>query len=144
MHSDPCFRFLADILLLTHFAFVLFVVFGLVLILLGKLRQWNWVRNPWFRIAHLCAIGIVVLESWLRLVCPFTRWEMELRQRAGDASYPGSFIAHWLDRLLYYQAPEWVFTVCYTVFGAVVFASWFWVRPRGITRRRKNKGANTH
>jgi len=137
MLSDSWLHYLADTLLVTHFAFVLFVVFGLVLILLGKLRRWNWVRNPWFRIAHLCAIGVVVLESWLRIVCPFTRWEMELRQRVGDTGYPGSFIAHWLDRLLYYQAPEWVFTVCYTVFGAMVVASWFWVRPHEFTRKQK-------
>lgn len=135
MPSDSRFQYTADILLATHLAFVLFVVFGLVLVLLGKLRQWNWVRNPWFRIAHLSAIGIVVMESWLGVVCPFTRWEFEFRQRAGEATYTGSFIAHWLDRILYYQAPEWVFAVCYTVFGALVVASWFWVRPRGFGKK---------
>jgi hypothetical protein len=136
MPSDSWFRLVADALVVIHFIFVLFVVFGLALILLGKLRRWNWVHNPWFRITHLSAIGVVVLESWLRIVCPFTRWEMELRQRAGETGYPGSFIGHWLDRLLYYQAPEWVFTVCYTVFGALVIASWFWVRPRFLPRGR--------
>ena len=136
MPTDSWFRHVADVLVVIHFTFVLFVVFGLLLILLGKLRRWNWVRNPWFRIAHLCAIGIVVMESWLAIVCPFTRWEFELRQRAGDATYSDSFIAHWLDRILYYQAPEWVFVVCYTVFGALVVASWFWVRPRGFTNKR--------
>ena len=135
MPQDSWFRLVADVLVVIHFTFVLFVVFGLALILLGKLLRWNWVRNQWFRIAHLSAIGIVVVESWLRIVCPFTRWEMELRQRAGETGYTGSFIGHWLDRLLYYQAPEWVFTVCYTVFGALVIASWFWVRPHRITRR---------
>ena len=136
MHSDYWFLYAADALLVIHVAFVAFVVFGLILILIGKLRRWNWVRNTWFRIAHLCAIGIVVLESWLGLVCPFTRWEFELRQRTGEATYSGTFIAHWLDRILYYQAPEWVFAVCYTVFAALVIASWFWVRPRGFTKKR--------
>jgi len=132
MLSDSWFLYAADALLVTHVAFVAFVGFGLVLILVGRLRHWNWVRNPWFRLAHLCAIGIVVLESWFGIVCPFTRWEMELRQHAGDAAYSGSFIAHWLDRILYYQAPEWVFAICYTVFAALVVASWFLVRPRGF------------
>jgi len=36
---------------------------------------------------------------------------------------------------LYFQAPAWVFAVCYTVFGAIVAASWIWVRPRPITGR---------
>ena len=60
MHSDYWFLYAADALLVIHVAFVAFVVFGLILILIGKLRRWNWVRNTWFRIAHLCAIGIVI------------------------------------------------------------------------------------
>ena len=140
MSPDSWILFAADALLVVHVAFVLFVVFGLALILLGKWRQWKWVRNPWFRIVHLSAIGIVVLESWLGVVCPFTDWEMALRRQAGGAVYSESFIAHWLGRLLYYRAPEWVFMMIYTAFGALVVASWFWVRPRGFGKddMRKN------
>jgi hypothetical protein len=130
MDSDSWFLLAADLLLVTHVLFVAFVVVGLALILLGKLRRWSWVRNPWFRIAHLCAIGIVVLQAWVGIICPLTTWEMALRERAGGAVYSGSFIAHWLDRILYYRAPPWVFGVIYTLFGAIVIASWFWVRPR--------------
>jgi hypothetical protein len=110
------------------------VVVGLLLILAGKPLAWSWVRNPWFRLAHLLAIGVVVVQSWLGQVCPLTRWEMALRAKAGDATYAGSFIAHWVEKLLYYQAPSWVFAACYTAFGALVLASWFWVRPRRFGR----------
>lgn len=120
----------ADAVLLLHTLFVVFVIAGLILIFLGKALNWSWVRNRWFRIAHLVAIGIVVLQSWFGAICPLTTIEMALRSRAGDATYTGSFIAHWLDSLLYYRAPAWVFAVCYTAFGALVVASWFWVRPR--------------
>ena len=119
----------ADAVLLLHFLFVIYVVFGLVLILAGRLLHWSWVRNWWFRISHLVAIGIVVLQAWLGMICPLTTLEMSLRRQAGDASYSGAFIAHWLDAILYYQAPAWVFALCYTIFGAVVVWSWFWVRP---------------
>lgn len=125
----------ADLLLFSHVLFVAFVVVGLALILLGKPLEWAWVRNPWFRIAHLAAIGVVATQAWLELVCPLTTWEMALRERAGDVTYAGSFIAHWLESLLYFQAPAWAFTVCYTVFAAIVVASWFWVRPRPLSRR---------
>ncbi len=134
MQSGPLLLLAADMLLFVHLLFVAFVVLGLALVLLGKPLRWNWVRNPWFRMAHLLAIGIVVVQSWLGVICPLTTWEMALRERAGDAVYTGSFIAQWLDRLLYYQAPAWVFGVCYTVFGAIVIASWFWVRPRGFAK----------
>jgi len=126
----------ADMLLLSHVLFVAFVVFGLVLIYAGKLCRWRWVKNPWFRTTHLAAIGVVVLQSWLGIVCPLTTWEMALRERAGDTTYAGSFISHWLETILYYQAPAWVFTVCYTAFGALVAGSWFWVRHRPFSDNR--------
>lgn len=137
MNTDSWFLLAADLILLVHVAFVAFVVLGLGLIWLGKLFRWRWVRNPWFRIGHLAAIGFVVLESWIGVVCPLTRWEMGLRAHAGEAGYSGSFMAHWLDRALYYRAPLWVFTVGYTVFGAIVVASWYWVRPRGFSDSKR-------
>lgn len=130
MESGFLYLLAADLLLFGHILFVAFVVLGLALILIGKPCDWSWVRNPRFRLSHLLAIAIVVLQSWVGVICPLTTWEMALRQRADAAVYSGSFISHWLQSLLYFQAPAWVFTVCYTVFAAMVVASWFWVRPR--------------
>ena len=124
------YRLAADALLVLHVGFVIFVVLGLALIWIGGGLGWSWVRNPWFRIAHLIGIAIVVLQAWLGQICPLTIWEMALREKAGDATYAGSFIAHWLQELLYYEAPMWVFAVCYTVFGLLVVASWYFIRPR--------------
>jgi len=121
---------IADFLLVTHVVFVLFVVFGLLLIIAGKLMSWSWVRNPYFRLTHLICIAVVVVQSWLGIICPLTTWEMAFRARAGAVTYAGSFITHWLGELLYFQAPEWVFVVAYTAFGVLVLVSWFWVRPR--------------
>lgn len=130
MADSTLYLIAADSLLFVHVAFVAFVVFGLILILVGKLLSWAWVRNPWFRYTHIACIGVVVLQSWLGVVCPLTTWEMALRDKAGDAIYTGAFIAHWLESILYYQAPEWVFVVSYTLFGMLVAASWYWIRPR--------------
>ena len=131
----------ADLLLFTHVLFVAFVVFGLGFILLGKIRCWTWVRNPWFRSIHLTAIGIVVLQSWFGMICPLTTWEMALRERAGDSTYAGTFVSHWLQSILYYEAPAWMFAVCYTIFGLLVAASWVWVRPASFSKRRQRNGA---
>ena len=117
-------------MLLLHVLFVVFVVAGLVLILAGRLMSWAWVRNWWFRVTHLAAIGVVVLQSWLGVICPLTKLEMALRDRAGDTTYAGGFVSHWLETILYYRAPAWVFAVVYTAFGALVLLSWFWVPPR--------------
>ncbi len=138
MESGFYYLLAADLLLLTHILFVAFVVFGLFLVFIGKAMHWSWVRNPWFRLAHLAAIGVVTLQAWLGVICPLTTWEMALRRKAGDATYAGEFIAHWLEEILYYRAPPWVFILCYTIFAALVVASWFWVRPRSF---RRNSGA---
>ena len=130
MDSSFLSLIVADAILLLHVLFVIFVVLGLVLIFAGKVFAWSWVRNRWFRVTHLVAICVVVVQSWFGVLCPLTIWEMSLRSRAGDVVYSGSFISHWLESLLYFQAPAWVFAVCYTVFGAAVVASWFLVRPR--------------
>jgi hypothetical protein len=130
------YQLLADAVLTLHVAIVLFVVGGLVVILLGnwhRWKSWQWVNALWFRVAHLLAILFVVGESWLGIICPLTTLEMWLRRQAGASGYTGSFIEHWLQRLLYYDAPGWVFTLAYSVFGLAVVATWWWFPPR---RRR--------
>lgn len=128
----------ADAMLIAHALFVAFVILGLLLTFAGKIIGWAWVRNPWFRLAHIFGIGVVVLQAWLGVICPLTTWEMALRTKGGDAVYVGSFISHWLGKLLYYQAPAWVFIACYTLFGLMVVASWFWVRPRRFAKAEEN------
>lgn len=130
MDASSAYLLAADAVLALHALFVVFVVLGLLAVFAGGVFGWNGIRNPWFRLIHLAAIAVVVVQAWLGEICPLTTLEMTLRGRAGDAVYPGSFIGHWLQTMLYYEAPAWVFVVCYTAFGALVLASWFWVRPR--------------
>lgn len=120
---------LADLILVTHALFVAFVVLGLLAVLFGRYRRWGWVRNWWFRIIHLLAIGFVVVESWLGLICPLTELESRSRAAAGGNAYSGSFIQHWLHEMLFYDFDPWVFTAAYTAFGVLVFIAWLLVPP---------------
>ena len=120
---------LADAVLSLHVAIVVFVGGGLFAIIVGNLRYWRWVNALWFRAAHLAAILIVVAEAWAGAVCPLTTLEMLLRAKAGAATYAGSFIGHWLQRILYYDAPPWVFT------PATRFSVWSSWQHGGIFRR---------
>ena len=119
-------HWLADLILIVHFAFVLFVTGGLLLIWIGALAGWRWVRNFGFRIAHLAAIAFVALEALLGMVRPLTAWEDALRGAPSETS----FIARWLHRLLYYSFPDWVFTTAYLLFVLAVAATWRYVRPQ--------------
>lgn len=124
------YRLAADALLVLHWAFVAFVVVGLVLTLLGGALKWRWVRSPGFRFAHLACIVFVAGQAWLGRICPLTIWENQLRRAAGEETYPGSFIAYWLDELLYFDAPMWVFAVCYSAFAVLVGLSFVLVPVR--------------
>ena len=134
MISVQHYQFLADAVLVLHFAIVTFVVGGLVLIVAGNLLRWRWVNGLWFRLAHLAAIGVVVAQAWLGKVCPLTILESWLRVQAGSGSYDKGFIEHWVQRLLFYEAPFWVFTLIYTIFGLVVLAIWRYFPPRHTKR----------
>src|SRR5436190_1383206 len=95
---------LADLTLIVHFAFVAFVIVGLLLIWIGRFRHWAFVRNVWFRAAHLVAIGFVAAEALTGIVCPLTTWEDRLRLLAGgEQRYQGSFIQHWLHQMLFFD-----------------------------------------
>ena len=128
---------LANAVLAVHVSIAAFVVAGLLLVIVGNFAHWDWVNNAWFRVVHMAAIGIIVAESWLGFVCPLTTLEMWLRSRAGEASYGGGFIEHWLQQLLYYSAPPWVFIAGYTVFALLVLATWWYFPPRFKRRVRE-------
>ena len=125
----------ADLTLIAHAAFIAFVVGGQILILAGWMLGWRWPRNLAFRLAHTGAIALVVLESWLGVVCPLTWLEFRLRAVTGSAPEAGSFVGYWLQRLVYYDAPPWMFTLVYTAFGAVVAATLVLYPPRRRTGR---------
>ena len=126
---EGLYRFLADAVLVLHFAIVAFIIIGQVLIVLGGFQHWRWIANPWFRFTHLISIGIVVAQAWLGRLCPLTILEEWLRQQSGDGSYQGSFVQYWLQRLLYYDFPLWTFTVAYSLFAILVVISWFRFPP---------------
>ena len=123
---------LADFVLLFHFAIVIFVVAGLLLIVVGNTVHWRWANGWWFRALHMLAIGIVVVESWLGLECPLTTLENWLRLQAGQGVYQGSFIQHWVHGVMFYQAPGWVFALTYTLFALAVVVAWWRWPPKSI------------
>ena len=133
MRDTVPYQPLADAVLALHVAVVAFVVGGLILIIAGNLRGWRWVNGFGFRSAHLATIAVVVAEVWLGAVCPLTTVEMWLRTQARASTYAGSFIEHWLQSMLYYEAPSWLFTLGYSLFGLVVAAVWWYFPPK---RRR--------
>ena len=128
---------LAGAVLVIHAAYVLFVVGGQALIVTGWIRGWEWTRCRVFRLLHLGAIGLVVLETWLGVDCPLTILENFLRSRAAANTYENSFIVHWLRQIIFYVAPEWIFTLIYTAFMVLVILTWLIYPPQRKLRKLK-------
>ena len=116
---------LADLVVLVHLGFVSFVIGGLAVTWLGAALGWEWVRRPLFRITHLVCTLIVPIEAVGGLICPLTTWERNLRYEAGQAPEDVSFMARLAREVLFYQAPQWVFTASYVAFGLVVLLTFF-------------------
>ncbi|MBL8497765.1 DUF2784 domain-containing protein [Nitrosomonas sp. JL21] len=113
----------ADVILIVHFLYVLFVVGSLPVIWMGAWLKLSFVRNRWFRYAHLAAIGWVVIESLIGVNCPLTAWENALRQVEIDIG----FLQYWIHKIMFYTVPENVLTVVYVLFAGLVAATFMWV-----------------
>jgi hypothetical protein len=117
---------IADTLLVLHFLIAAFIAGGLPLVWVGAALGWRWVRNPWFRYAHLAAIAFVAAEGLLGIACPLTVWEDMLR----GGVRAESFVGRWVQRLLFYRAPEWVFATAYALWAAATLLTLKRVPPR--------------
>ena len=129
------YRLLADLVVVVHGSYVAFIIVGQLAVLYGLVRQRSWARNFYFRWLHLLAITFVVLQSWTGATCPLTDLENSLREQAGESGYPGDFIGYWCHQLLFHEFPTWVFALSYTVFGALVLATFVLAPPRSKMNR---------
>ncbi len=136
--GNQWYGWLADLVVVIHLGFVAFVILGFLLIWAGHFAGWKFVRNFTFRLAHLLAIGFVAVEALTHKVCPLTTWESDLRLRAGEAGgYQGSFVQHWVHRVLFFDLPEAAFTLIYVLFFGLVLATLWIVKPRRPGRNSK-------
>ncbi len=129
------YHMLADLVVVFHAAYVSFVVVGFAAILIGIAMRREWVRSFSFRAAHLAAIAMVCIEAITGTMCPLTVLEDSLRARGGEAGYRGDFIGYWAHELIFYNAPSWLFTTIYLVFGAMVALTFVAAPPRLPWRR---------
>lgn len=125
MFGKSFYGVLADLLFAIHWIIAGFVVFGFFAIVVGSWRNWKWVGDPLFRVGHLATIGYVASRAWLGIACPLTVWENELRVRAGETVYQGSFVQHWLEELLHMRLRSWMFNTAYTIGALVCILAWF-------------------
>ena len=121
---------LADIIAIIHLGYVIFVILGFILIILGIILKWKWIRNLPFRITHLLAIVGVACEALLGVNCPLTVLEFKLRYASNLSEEKVSFIGAIAGSLLYYNAPVWLFTIVYAAFALIVVITFIIAPPK--------------
>jgi hypothetical protein len=120
---SAAYALLADGIVFIHSLYVAFTVIGALLILLGGILRWSWIRNRFFRIFHLCAVLFVAAESLLGISCFLTEWEYALRIKAGQISEKDiSFVGRLIRSLIFIELPDRGFVLMYTGFGILILA----------------------
>ena len=131
---------IADLIVVIHLGYVIIVVLGLIVILLGGVLHWRFIRNFWFRAIHLSMILIVVFEALFGIPCPLTDWEYALRVAAGQKDAADvSFVARLVHKAIFYDFPPIVFTVSYCLFGIAVLTSWWRIPPILPWKQKRGK-----
>ena len=128
------FRGAADVVLVIHLAFVLFVVLGGLLVL-------RWPRVAWVHVP-VALYGATI--EFIGFVCPLTPLEVWLRRRGGDAGYEGGFIEHYVTAALYpsglTRQIQLVLGCAVLLLNGIVYAVWL-RRRRLAARARERTGA---
>jgi hypothetical protein len=116
---------LGQAVLAAHLAVIAFNVAGLVAIPLGAALGWRWVRARGWRLLHLASLAVVALQAALGRACFLTLWQDGLT--GGGRADP--LIMRWVNGVIYWPLPSWVFAAAYLLVFAYVLALWRWVRP---------------
>src|SRR5687767_15153462 len=123
------FRSAADLVLVVHLAFVLFVVLGGLLVL-------RWPRVAWVHVP-VALYGAAI--EFIGFICPLTPLEVWLRRRGGEAGYEGGFIEHYVTAALYptglTREVQLVLGTTVLVLNAIVYFVWWRRRKRGTIER---------
>ena len=117
---------LADAILLIHTLAAAFIVFGLVVIPLGA-RRWGWVRSFWWRLLHLLAFTVVVIQKWWGETCFLTVWERHLQTLARQETHPMPLVHAW--DVIHVDLPLWPVIALYSALWLWTLVLWRRVPP---------------
>jgi len=122
----------AEAVLAAHVAVILFNVFGLIVVPIGAARGWRFVHIAWWRVLHVALLAAVAAQALASRACFLTLWQSDL---AGFAASPTPLIESWVDWLIYWKLPIWIFAALYTIVFVYAVAL-LWLVPLRRVRQR--------
>jgi hypothetical protein len=120
----------ANVIAVAHLAYFVFIVGGMVAIVLALRRDVRGVRNPWFRVFHVAAIYVVLVEEATGLPCPLNVLQWGAREAAIGSTQASAGVGGLLDYLLYHTVSPLALDVMYWSFGVLVVVLLWVVPPR--------------
>jgi Protein of Unknown function (DUF2784) len=120
---------MAQAVLAVHVAVILFNVFGLVAVPVGAMRNWHFVRIGWWRVLHLLTLAAVAAQAVAGRACFLTIWQNDLTASVQPAM---PLIVRWIDQLVYWPLPIWVFAALYVLVFAYALALLWFVPPQRL------------
>lgn len=138
MDSQAFLLIAANLILILHFIYVMTVVLGQLVIVVGGILRWAFVKKIVPRVIHLCMILFVAFLDIINRPCPLTTWENQLRNKAGQiADWELTFVERLLRSVVFMQLPEAFFDYIYIGFALLVIATFIIIPPR-IPKKRKH------
>jgi hypothetical protein len=118
------------LILAIHLLVIAFNVLGLAAIPVGARLGWSWVRVRWWRALHLASWALVAVQALMGRACILTIWQ----DRLTGAGQEPPLIARWVDSLIYWPLPIWVFGALYIALFVTVLGFWIWPPTRPARR----------
>jgi Protein of Unknown function (DUF2784) len=117
------YKVLADAVVMVHFSWILFLIFGV----------FPGVRWRAVRIIHISGLAFAIVIQAFDRYCPLTDLEVWLRSKQDPcATYTGSFIVHYAEKLVYIDLPRWLILAATVL--VVGFNTWIYLRKRQKAR----------
>jgi hypothetical protein len=120
---------LANLVALIHIGYFLFIVLGTAGIIIGPRLGWRWIRNVWFRLLHLAAVYIVLIEEVFHIPCLLNVLQWGVRSAGGRDPQATEGVGLVLDGLLFRTIPGWALDVMYWSLGLGLLVLLYLVPP---------------
>ena len=119
------YHWLANLIVLIHLGFVLFVVLGALLVI-------RWPRLVWIHAPAAIWGALIEFAGW---ICPLTPLENHFRRLAGEGGYEGGFIDHYVTALIYPSGLSRNFQILLGVMVVLVNVACYWIIVRRVRPR---------
>lgn len=130
-------QLLADLVAVLHIGYFLFIVVGTVAIVVGPKLEWRWIRNLPFRLLHVAAVYVVLIEDAFGIPCPLNVMQWSLRTTAGGPQEVTEGVSGILDGLLFRTIPGSALDVMYWSLGVLLLLLLYLVPPASWRSRRQ-------